>query len=176
MLRLTSAAATDRLIEDRRVALLEDRRVAALRQLDQRLVGASLFAVVADQLRAQPPRLHADDRIGARIERVFLAEHLHADDVFLQLVPAARDRLEHDELQEPLELVALLERRAGEDALELLPDGIVGLELRGGGRGGTATHARILSPYPVCRQRVSRVKAMSRQETTDQATIIANPA
>ena len=80
--------------QHRRVALLEDRRVAALRQLDHRLVGASFFAVVAHQFGPQPPRLHADDRVGARIEGLFLAEHLHADDVFLQLVPAAGDGFE----------------------------------------------------------------------------------
>ena len=53
-------------------------------------VGAPFFAVVADQLRAQPARLHAHDRIGARIERCLLAEDLHADDVFLQFVAGAR--------------------------------------------------------------------------------------
>ena len=84
------------------------------------LVGAAFLAVVAHQLGAQPPRLHAHDRVGARIERLLLAEHLDADDVFLQLVAAAGDGFEHDECEEALEPIALLEGRAGENPFELL--------------------------------------------------------
>ena len=56
---------------------------------------------------------------------VFLAEHLHADHVFLQLVPRPATRLQHDEVEEPLEPIDLPERHAREDALEMLADGIV---------------------------------------------------
>ena len=99
---------------------LEGRRVAALRQLDHELVGPSLLAVVAQQARAQPSRLDADDRVGARIERRLLVEDLHADDVLLQLIAAPGDRLADDEVEEALEAIDLPERRAGEEAFELL--------------------------------------------------------
>src|SRR5204862_4167662 len=104
-----------------RGATLERRRVAALRQLDDDLVVLSFLAVVTHEARAQPPGLHAHDRIRPRIERLLLAEYLDADDVFLQLIAASGDGLERDEREEPFESIDLLKRRAAEDAVELLP-------------------------------------------------------
>ena len=75
----------------------EDGRVAALRQVDDLLVALTLFAVVAREPRAQPPRLHPHDRVGARIERRFLPEDLDADHVLLEVAAAAVERLEDDE-------------------------------------------------------------------------------
>ena len=106
----------------RRLTALEDRRVAALRQLDREQVEAALLAVVPHQLRAKSPRLDADDRIGARIEGVLLAEYLHADHVLLQLAAAAGDGLFDDEGQESFEAIRLLEGLARENAIELSQD------------------------------------------------------
>ena len=108
-----------------RFVRLEGRRVSTLRQLDDQLVGAGLLAVVAHQPRAQPARLHAHDRVGARVERRLLVEDLHADDVLLQLIAAAGDGLGDDEVEEPFEAIDLPERRAGEEALELPANGRV---------------------------------------------------
>ena len=94
MLRLTSVAVSDGLIGRRLVARPKHRRVPALRQVDDQFVAMALFAVIARQPRAQAARLHAHDRVGARIERRFLAEHLDADHVFLELAAAAGDGLE----------------------------------------------------------------------------------
>ena len=105
-----------------RVATGEDGGVPALRQVDHDLVALSFLLVVLGEPGTQAPRLDADDRVRAGIERLFLAEHLHADDVFLQLAATARQRFEHDEAQEPLQAVDLLEYPAGQHALELPPD------------------------------------------------------
>ena len=82
---------------------------------------AAFLAVVAHQPRAQAPRLHADDRVGARIERRVLVEDLHADDVFLELVAAPGERLEDDEAEEALEPIDLPEGGARQNPIELLP-------------------------------------------------------
>jgi hypothetical protein len=102
------------------IAPLDERDIAAFWQLDQRGIGAALFTVVADELGSQPPRLHAHDRIGARVERVLLAEDLHADDILLQLGSASRRRFLHDEGEEALQTIALLKRLALEYALEVV--------------------------------------------------------
>ena len=86
----------------------------------------ALLPVVPDEFRAQPARLHAHDRVVSRIEGVLLAEHLHADDVFLQLMSAAGHGLHHDERQEALQAIALLKRLARQNAFKVLSDGLVG--------------------------------------------------
>ena len=123
----------------------------------------AIFLIVANELRAQPARLHSDDRIGPRIEGRFLAEDVHADDVLFELGAASADRFEHDEAQEPLEPIHLLERRAGENALELFPDRLC----RGPWVTAAAVSRDAIAPYltarhTACRQRVSRVSAVSR--------------
>ena len=128
-----------------RLAVLEDRRVAALGELDDQRVGAAFLAVVAHQARAQPPRLHPDDRVGARIERRVLVEDLDADHVFLELIAASRERFGHGEVQEPLEPVDLAERDARQHALELRPGGLVGV-LRGRGAAARIGTTLIFAP------------------------------
>ena len=54
--------------QDWRLASFEHRRVAALRQVDDDVVGATLLAVVVNELRPKAPGLDAHDRIRARIE------------------------------------------------------------------------------------------------------------
>ena len=112
-----------------RLAPLEGRRISAFGQLDDPFVRATLFAIIANQLRPQPPRLDAHDRIRARIERLLLAENLHADDVLFQLAAAAGNRFVDDERQEPLEPIHLLERCACDDALQLVANGSIGVAL-----------------------------------------------
>ena len=118
--------------EDRGLAPLEGRRVAALGQLHDPFVRAPLFPVVANELCAKPPRLHADDRIRPRIERVFLPEHLDADHVFLELGAASCERFVHDEGEEALEPIDLLEGHALEHALELIANRLLGALIRCG--------------------------------------------
>jgi hypothetical protein len=116
---------------------LEHGEVSTLGKVDDRLVGLTLRAVVARHARAEAPRLNPDDRIRARVEGRLLAEDLHADHVFLELVAAAGDGLRDDEAEEALEAVDLLEGRAGQHPVQLLPDraGAV-LGRRPGGAGG----------------------------------------
>ncbi len=112
--------------QHRRVASLQRRSVTALRQLDDPFVRTAFLAVVANQLGAEAACLDPDDRIGSRIERLFLTEHLDADHVLLQLVTTAGERLFDDEREETLETVDLLKGRAGEDALQLVAHCLVG--------------------------------------------------
>ena len=86
------------------------------------LVALGLPRGSSDEPGAQPARLHADDRIGARIERRLLAEDLDADDVFLQLAAAPADRFDDDEADEALEAIDLREGLAREDAIELVAE------------------------------------------------------
>src|SRR4029079_16581552 len=124
---------------------LEYWRVAALRQVDGDLVAGALLLVIANQLGAQPPRLHPDDRIRSRIERRLLAEDMHADDVLLELGAASADRFEDDEAEEALEAIDLLEGGAGQRAFELLSTRLVGVARHG--RGDiTQRHAPYLPP------------------------------
>ena len=102
------------------VAIPEDRSVAALWQLDDDRIRAADLAVIPLEPRSQPARLHAYDRVGARVERRILVEHLHADDVFLELVAATFERFADDEAEESLEAIGLTEGRAGEHTVELL--------------------------------------------------------
>jgi hypothetical protein len=124
---------------DRALAPPEDRRVAALRQIDEDLVGVTVLAIVANQPRAEPPRLDAHDRIRARVEGRLLAEHLDADHVFLQLAAAAFDGFLDDEREEPLQPIDLGERLAAEHAVQLLADGFL-RQFRGRRGGGPGRH------------------------------------
>jgi hypothetical protein len=63
-----------------------------------------------------------------------LSEDLHADDVFLQLIAPALDRLAHDEAEEALEPIDLPEGGAGQNAIELLTRGLVAVFFRDGPR------------------------------------------
>ena len=100
----------------------ERRRVAAFRKVDDQRVVPALFAVVLRQACAQPTGLHAHQRIGTRVEGVFLLEDLDGDDVLLELAGAIVERLLDDEAEESLETLGLLERVAGEHTLELFSD------------------------------------------------------
>ncbi len=111
--------------EHRRLAPFEQRRVTAFRQVDDQLVGRSLFTVVADQFRAQASGLNAYDGVRSRIECVLLVEHLNPYDILLQLVSASGDRFKDDEPQKPLQPVALLERGAAENSIELFTYSLV---------------------------------------------------
>ena len=89
------------------------------------LVAIALIAIIAGESRAQPPGLDANDRIGARIERGFLAEDLDPDHIFLEIAAAAADGLPDDEADEALEALDLREGLAAQDAGQLLADGLV---------------------------------------------------
>src|SRR5437660_9601828 len=102
----------------RRFAMPEHRRVTAFRQVDDQYVSATFLTVMLHKFCAQPASLDANDGVGARIEGLFLPEHLNANHVFLQLVAMSGDRLLHDEGQEPFETIALLEGRTRQDPLE----------------------------------------------------------
>src|SRR3954452_14801694 len=130
--------------EDRCLSALEHRGVTALRQIDDQLVGATLLAVVGNEFCAQSPRLHTNDRVGARIEAVFLPEHLHADDVFLQFVLPSGNRLEDDEAEEALEAVALLKGCAGKNARKLVAHRLSAVSSRRGPR-SAARHSSYLT-------------------------------
>src|SRR5262249_37492011 len=115
----------------------------------------------------------------------FLAEHLHADHVLLELVAAAGERFVDDEGEEPLEAIDLLKGRAGENPLQLVADRLAGIDLGDGRRPGsrhrpyvTASRARpARAPDPAGgRQPVSFVSAMHRHENTIHTTIIVNAA
>src|SRR2546422_526996 len=95
------------------------------------------------ELRSQPPRLHAHDRIVSRIEGVVLPEHLHPHDELLQPLAATRDCLLDDEAQEPLEPVRLPERLAGKNAIQLARSAFVKVlaELR---RGAPGSHRAMI--------------------------------
>jgi hypothetical protein len=105
-----------------RSAAREHRRVAAFRQVDDQVVRRAFGLVVAEQPGPESPRLDADDRVGSRVEGRLLVEHLNADDVFLQFIAAAGERLEDDEIEEPFEAIDLVERRAPEHLFELATD------------------------------------------------------
>ena len=81
--------------------------------------GAPLPLELAGPAGAPSPRLDAHDGVSPRIEGRILAEHLDADDVFLQFISASFELLGHDELEESLQAVDLLERCASQYAIEL---------------------------------------------------------
>src|SRR5256885_1162774 len=165
--------------QDRRFATPEHGRVPALRQIDDDFVCASFLAVMVNELCTQPARLHADDRVGAWIERLLLAEYLDADHVFLQLVTVTFERLQHDEREKAFQAIALLERWTRQDPFELLADRKVDVSRRNRSRHAsghssyvTATAGRLGACFQAaCRQTVSLVSAISRHDRTDQATI-----
>ena len=110
----------------RAVAPLEQGNVTALWQLNDDVGALTFFAIVPVEPRAQATRLDSDNRIGSRIESSFLAEHLHPDDVFLQLIAAAGDRFRHDKADEALEPIYLLKGGTGENAVERLLNRLLG--------------------------------------------------
>src|SRR4029450_11707882 len=68
-----------------------------------------------------------------------LAEDLHADDVLLQFVAAPGRSLRHDERDEALQTLDLLERDAREYPVQLLANGLRG-RLAGRRRSGPQGH------------------------------------
>src|SRR5206468_6210561 len=94
---------------DRDLPRLEDRRIAAFWQIDDHLIAAAVFLIVANELRPQSTSLDSDDGIGSGIEGWLLVEHVHTDHVLFELGAAAADRFEHDEAEEALEAIDLLE-------------------------------------------------------------------
>ncbi len=64
-------------------AQAQARRVTAGEELDEHRVRAAVAVVVCLQLGSQPARLHAYDRVHARIVRRLAIEDFHADQVFL---------------------------------------------------------------------------------------------
>ena len=152
VLRPASVAVSDRFAAALRRAP-EHRRVAALGQVDDQLVAVAFVAVVAGEPRAQPAGLDADDRIGARIEGRFLAEDLHADDVFLQIAAAARRRF-----RSTMKLMKRLSRSTWEKVLlarmrlscwrTALSDDFRGRQCRRSGSPSAHILPRVLKPAP----------------------------
>ena len=93
--------------------------VAAARQLDPDGIAFAFARVVLDQSPAQATRLDAHQRVGLRVEVGGPAEHLDADRVTLQPLPAAGQRLFGDEAQEMRRAVRLLKVATRENPLEL---------------------------------------------------------
>ena len=74
--------------------------------------------VVLLQLRSQPPRFHAHDRIEPGIVAVAPVEDLQTEHVLLQLLGLARQRpLDH--VAKKTRMAAARKGRGGQDALEL---------------------------------------------------------
>jgi len=98
----------------------DDRNVAPARVFEPQRLRAPRSRVVFRQLRAQPPRLDADDRIEPRIVAVLAIEDLTADHEFLHLVLAAGDLRLHREAQEAAEARGAGEQVVGDDAFEMI--------------------------------------------------------
>ena len=113
------------------VAALEDRLVASFWKLDHDFVVLSFFAIVADEARSEAARLDTNERVHARIEGRFFAEHFDADEEFLQLVAAAAKHFFDDEGEKTLQTIDLAEGLAGEDSAKLLADLFVRLFAQG---------------------------------------------
>src|SRR5262249_54188610 len=138
----------ERAPRDAGLPVLEDRRIPPFRKLDHERVRSTFFAVVPDEPRAQPPRLHAHDRVGTRVERRILVEDLYADHVFLQLIATPGERFQDDESEKPFEAVDLPERDARQHALELLPGCLAGILLLPGGFAPRSPPTRSLAGGP----------------------------
>lgn len=122
--RLTSAEC-DALFRNDAAQGLENGRVATLRQLNQDFVGLALLAIIPSQLRAQPPRLHADNWIASLVESRTLTENFDADDEFLETLAAASQRFIDGKTQESLQAVGLAKHIAREDSFQLRCDLLV---------------------------------------------------
>ena len=79
--------------------------VAALRKVEDNRVLSPLGPIVLRQLCAQPARLDADYRVGARIERISTIEGLDTDRVFLQILAVTMNRPLDEISKKPAEAV-----------------------------------------------------------------------
>src|SRR5262249_5994108 len=91
----------------RRLEGPESRRVAALWQFDDHRVLLALLAVITRQLRSQPSRLNANDRVVSGVERLRFAEHLDPHYELLQALAAAVNGLFDNEREKSFEPVGL---------------------------------------------------------------------
>src|SRR6185503_3762379 len=96
-----------------------DRRIAALRQAEDDGVAATFAGVILGELRPQTRGFDADDRIETRVIARVAVEHLDADNVFLETLAFAGERLLDDELQEPAHAPRVREHGAREQPVEL---------------------------------------------------------
>ena len=142
------------------LAAAERRRISALGKVDDDLVVVTLVTVVANEPRAQAAGLYPDDGVGARVEGRFLAEDLHADHVFLEIAAASRRRFEDDEAQKAAKAIDLRERRAPEDAIELLPDGLLGQPRRRRNR-APCRHRPTIIPKPGASRQTARGESLT---------------
>src|SRR5262249_3554516 len=81
--------------------------------------------VIFAELLAKPRRLDAHDGVDGRVEAVRPVKHRQGDVVALELVAPASERLVDDVFEEALSTPRLLKRSAGENAGELLADGLL---------------------------------------------------
>ena len=105
--------------------LTDDGGVAAFRKRNQQSVSGAFVLIVALESCAQPTRLHAYQRVSARVEGVFLPEDLNRNDVFLQGIASPLQGLCDDEVQKALETLGRLKRATTEDTRQLLRDGLL---------------------------------------------------
>jgi len=110
---------------------LEDGGIAAFGKLDQKLVGGAFLLVVAREPGAQPSCHHTNNRIGPGIEGGILFENLDTDYIFFELVSAARQTLDNDEVEKPFEPVYLFEGLATGDPSQLLLNSFFGFSAFG---------------------------------------------
>ena len=78
----------------------------------------SRSGVVLLQLRPQPPRFHAYDRVEPGIITVAAVENFQTEHVFLQLIRFARQR-SLDHVTKKTRMAPARKGRGGQDALEL---------------------------------------------------------
>ena len=93
---------------------MKDGRIATLGQFDAHFFVPALFFIIAAQTGAQPPRLHANDRIRSRVERGFSVENFHADRVFLEVFATTRHCFFNNITEKSLEPVHLRKCGAGQ--------------------------------------------------------------
>ena len=74
---------------------VEDRNVGAFRQFDDDFVMRAVRRIILGDAPAQVARLHADNRVQARIEFVTAAKHVNAQRVFLNATAASGQRFFH---------------------------------------------------------------------------------
>ena len=114
----------------RRLPELDLRRIAALRQVDADGVVHALGVVILAELLADAAGLDAHDGIYGRIEILGPVEDLPRDDVALEAVSSAGERLADDKVEESAPPWRMQEGPALEDALQLLANGqLVGFAL-----------------------------------------------
>ena len=96
--------------------------VGASRQRDSDRIRASFVCVVLDEAPTQPSGLDADQRIGLRVKIGRTAEHLDADRVALEPLPAARERFFDDEAKKFRCAAGLLKATALQNPIESVAD------------------------------------------------------